>query len=39
LERRGEAISWEFNSQAVENTLWAYVMKGTEPGEEDDEAA
>jgi hypothetical protein len=24
LERQGEAISGEFNSQAVANTLWAY---------------
>jgi hypothetical protein len=33
LERRVEAISGEFNSQAVANTLWAYATIGTKPGE------
>ena len=32
LERRGEAISAEFNSQAVANTLWAYATLGRKPG-------
>jgi hypothetical protein len=33
LERRAEAISGEFNSQNVANTLWAYAKMGTKPGE------
>ncbi len=33
LERRAEAISGEFNSQNVANTLWAYATMGTKPGE------
>jgi hypothetical protein len=33
LERRAEAISAEFNSQNVANTLWAYATMGTKPGE------
>jgi hypothetical protein len=33
LERRAEAISGEFNSQAVGNTLWAFATMGTKPGE------
>jgi hypothetical protein len=32
LERRGEAISAEFNSQAVANTLWAYATMRTSRG-------
>jgi hypothetical protein len=32
LERRAEAISGEFKSQAVANTLWAYATMGTKPG-------
>ena len=32
LERRAEAISGEFNSQNVANTLWAYATMGTKPG-------
>ena len=34
LERRAEAISGEFNSQNVANTLWAFAMMGTKPGEQ-----
>jgi hypothetical protein len=33
LERRAEAISGEFSSQAVANTLWAYATMGRKPGE------
>ena len=33
LERRAEAISGEFNSQAAANTLWAYATMGTKPGD------
>jgi hypothetical protein len=33
LERRAEAISGEFNSQDVANTLWAYATMGRKPGE------
>jgi hypothetical protein len=33
LERRTEAISGEFNSQNVTNTLWAFETMGTKPGE------
>jgi hypothetical protein len=33
LEGRAEAISGEFNSQAVANTLWAYATMGRKPGE------
>ena len=33
LERRAEAISGEFNSQNVANTLWAFATMGTKPGE------
>jgi hypothetical protein len=33
LERRAEAISGEFNSQHVANTLWAYATMGRKPGE------
>jgi hypothetical protein len=33
LERRLEAISGEFNSQEVANTLWAFATMGTKPGE------
>jgi hypothetical protein len=32
LERRAEAISGEFNSQNVANTLWAFATMGTKPG-------
>ena len=39
LERRAEAISAEFNSQNVANTLWAYATMGTKPRGADDEAA
>ena len=31
LEWRAEAISGEFNSQNVANTLWAYATIGTKP--------
>jgi hypothetical protein len=34
LERRAEAISGEFNSQAVANKLWAFATMGTKPGEQ-----
>jgi hypothetical protein len=33
LEGRAEAISGEFNSQEVANTLWAYATMGRKPGE------
>jgi uncharacterized alpha-E superfamily protein len=33
LERRAEAISGEFNSQNVANTLWAFATMGKKPGE------
>ena len=33
IEQRAEAISGEFNSQAVANTLWAYATMGRKPGE------
>jgi hypothetical protein len=33
LERRAEAISGEFNSQNVANTLWAFATMGIKPGE------
>jgi hypothetical protein len=33
LERRAEAISGQFNSQDVSNTLWAYATVGTKAGE------
>jgi hypothetical protein len=33
LERRAEAISGEFNSQHIANTLWAYATMGVKPGE------
>ncbi len=33
LERRAEAMSGEFNSQEVANTLWAFATMGTKPGE------
>jgi hypothetical protein len=33
LERRAEAISGEFNSQNVANTLWAFARMGRKPGE------
>ncbi len=33
LERRAEAISGEFNSQEVANTLWALATMGTTPGD------
>jgi hypothetical protein len=33
LEGRAEAISGEFNSQNVANTLWAYATMGRQPGE------
>jgi hypothetical protein len=33
LERRTEAISGEFNSEAIANTLWAFARMGTKPGE------
>ena len=33
LGRRAEAISGEFNSQNVANTLWAFATMGTRPGE------
>jgi hypothetical protein len=32
LERRAEAISGEFNSQAVANTLWVFATMGTTAG-------
>ncbi len=32
LERRAEAISGEFNTQQVANTLWAYATMGTRCG-------
>jgi hypothetical protein len=32
LERRAEARSGEFNSQAGANTRWAYATMGTRPG-------
>ena len=32
LERRAEAISWDFNSQNTATTLCAYVTMGTRPG-------
>ena len=32
LERRAEATSREFNSQAIANTLWAFATTGTKPG-------
>jgi hypothetical protein len=35
LERRAEAISGVFNSQAVANTLWAFVTMGAKPIEDD----
>jgi hypothetical protein len=33
LERRAEAISGEFNSQEVANTLWAFATMRRRPGE------
>ena len=33
LEGRAEAISGEFNSQDVANTLWAFATMGRKPGE------
>jgi hypothetical protein len=33
LERRAEAISGEFNSQDISNTLWAFATMGAKPGE------
>jgi hypothetical protein len=33
LERWAEAISGEFNSQEVANTLWEYATMGMQPGE------
>ena len=33
LEGRAEAISGEFNSQDVANTLWAFATMGTKLGE------
>ena len=33
LERQAEAISGEFNSQDVANTLWAFATMGMKPGE------
>jgi hypothetical protein len=33
LDRRTEAISGEFNSQVVVNTMWTYATMGTKPGE------
>jgi hypothetical protein len=33
LEQRAEAISVEFNSKNVANTLWAYARMGTKPRE------
>ncbi len=33
LEGRAEALSGDFNSQAVANTLWAYATMGRKPGE------
>ena len=32
LERRAEAISGEFNSQEVANTLWTFSTMGRKPG-------
>jgi hypothetical protein len=32
LGRRAEAISGEFKSQNVANTLWAFATVGTKPG-------
>jgi hypothetical protein len=39
LEQRAEAISGEYNSQNVANTLWAFATMGTKPRGADDEAA
>ncbi len=33
LKRRAEAISGEFNSQDIANTLWAFATMGTKPGD------
>jgi hypothetical protein len=33
LQRRAEAVSGEFNSQAIANTLWAFATVGRQPGE------
>jgi hypothetical protein len=33
LEQRLEAISVEFNSQDITNTLWAFPTMGIKPGE------
>jgi hypothetical protein len=33
LERRTEAISGDFNSQDIANTLWAFATMGTKPGD------
>ena len=33
LERRVDAISGEFNSQDIANTMWAFTTMGTKPGE------
>ena len=33
LEQRAEAISGEFNSQHIANTLWAFATLGRKPGE------
>jgi len=33
LERRAEAISGDFNSQSVANTLWVFPKMKTKPGD------
>jgi len=33
LQRRVEAMSGEFNSQAIANTLWAFATVGRQSGE------
>jgi hypothetical protein len=32
LERRAEATSGDFNSQAIASTMWAFATMGTKPG-------
>jgi hypothetical protein len=34
MERRSEAISGNFNSQDISNTLWAFATMRTRPGEQ-----
>ncbi len=33
LELRAEAMSWDFISQNISSSLWAYETMGTKPGE------